>query len=294
VTHERDEGSDTSLCPVPAGALLAADSARTPGSARPLETSVAHPPRTHKHRRRPSLRGLAALAALSLSAGALASMALSGGPPLAEAVGAVEPAAAPPRRALVAPESDAVGVAERSPRVGTTPTAAGTDAAPVAARRESTSAGLPVAAPTAEGTDARPAAGEAAPSALPRLQAAAAAHATRSVAAAPTAPVVTAPPALAVAPALATPTGVAAADRNDDPSSADREGQDTRPGTLRVTVIPWGDVWVDGRYMGRAPTEVSLRPGRHVVAAGTDRPSQRRAVQLSPGQLRRVELELQP
>lgn len=72
------------------------------------------------------------------------------------------------------------------------------------------------------------------------------------------------------------------------------EPDDARPGTLRVTVVPWGDVWVDGRYMGRAPTEVSLRPGRHTVAAGAERPTVRRSVQVASGQLRRLEFELDP
>lgn len=130
------------------------------------------------------------------------------------------------------------------------------------------------------------------------------ATATRAVAAAaavpPAAAPPAAPPAAASAPADPTPAAAASAQgaphpaADEPPAPAAEVVDDARPGTLRVTVIPWGDVWVDGRYMGRAPTEVSLRPGRHVVAAGTDRPAQRRSVQVSAGQLRRVELELDP
>lgn len=89
----------------------------------------------------------------------------------------------------------------------------------------------------------------------------------------------------------ATPDDAPAVPTASNPSTPP---DDARPGTLRVTVVPWGDVWVDGRYMGRAPTEVSLRPGRHTVAAGAERPTASRTVQIVPGQLRRLELELDP
>ena len=65
-----------------------------------------------------------------------------------------------------------------------------------------------------------------------------------------------------------------------------------RPSRLRITVVPWGDVWVDGDYMGRAPVQIVRPPGRYVISAGTERPTVRRAVRLGSGQSRRVELEL--
>jgi len=133
--------------------------------------------------------------------------------------------------------------------------------------------------------------------------AASAAAAARDVGA--TRPAVAQPagaPPPAVAPPVSAPTTAADASAagsaegsgttGSDPAAAPSD--DARPGTLRVTVVPWGDVWVDGRYMGRAPTEISLRPGRHTVAAGTEGPSVSRAVQIVPGQARRVELDLDP
>ncbi|MFK7997942.1 MAG: protein kinase [Polyangiales bacterium] len=39
---------------------------------------------------------------------------------------------------------------------------------------------------------------------------------------------------------------------------------------VRVTVAPWGLVWVDGRFMGRSPVDVDLSPGRHRIGAGQD------------------------
>lgn len=67
----------------------------------------------------------------------------------------------------------------------------------------------------------------------------------------------------------------------------------TGPGRLQVMVIPWGEVWVDGDYMGRAPVTVSVEPGSHRVAAGVDAPTVTRRVRVRAGQTRRVELELE-
>lgn len=39
---------------------------------------------------------------------------------------------------------------------------------------------------------------------------------------------------------------------------------------VRVTVAPWGFVWVDGRFMGRSPVDVDLSSGRHRIGAGQD------------------------
>ena len=78
----------------------------------------------------------------------------------------------------------------------------------------------------------------------------------------------------------------------DAAHTPDAAEPDRRPGAIHVTVVPWGDVWIDGRYMGRAPTQVTLPPGRHVIAGGAERPTVRRVVRLGPAQTRRVELDL--
>lgn len=61
-------------------------------------------------------------------------------------------------------------------------------------------------------------------------------------------------------------------------------------GTLNVVVIPFGDVWIDGRRIGPSPVTLEVETGRHVVAAGEGSPSRQRTVQVSAGQTRRVVL----
>jgi serine/threonine protein kinase len=63
-------------------------------------------------------------------------------------------------------------------------------------------------------------------------------------------------------------------------------------GWLRIVVEPWGNVWIDGRYFGRAPVKARLPKGRHVIEAGREIPSQRRVVRVQPGARKEVELKL--
>ncbi len=63
-------------------------------------------------------------------------------------------------------------------------------------------------------------------------------------------------------------------------------------GWLRIVVEPWGNVWIDGRYFGRAPVKARLPKGRHVIEAGREIPSQRRVVRVQPGARKEVELRL--
>jgi hypothetical protein len=63
-------------------------------------------------------------------------------------------------------------------------------------------------------------------------------------------------------------------------------------GTLQVAVTPWGQVWIDGKFMGRAPVVTRVSAGTHVVAAGVDRPSVRRRVQVTADRTQRVVLEV--
>lgn len=62
--------------------------------------------------------------------------------------------------------------------------------------------------------------------------------------------------------------------------------------TLRVFVVPWGRIWVDGVQRGRAPLTLSLEPGTHRIAAGQEEPTVERRVRLDPGESRTVELDL--
>lgn len=61
---------------------------------------------------------------------------------------------------------------------------------------------------------------------------------------------------------------------------------------VRVVVLPWGKVWVDGIPRGRAPTVLTLEAGSHRIAAGQERPSIERRIRLSEGEARTLELEL--
>lgn len=63
-------------------------------------------------------------------------------------------------------------------------------------------------------------------------------------------------------------------------------------GWLRIVVEPWGNVWIDGRYFGRAPVKARLPKGRHVIEAGREIPSKRRVVRVQPGARKEVDLRL--
>ncbi|MCA9529578.1 MAG: hypothetical protein KC543_05545, partial [Myxococcales bacterium] len=66
-----------------------------------------------------------------------------------------------------------------------------------------------------------------------------------------------------------------------------------RPGTIRISVVPWGKVWLDGRYLGRAPLRRSVSPGRHVIGAGrASTPTVERIVHVARGRARSIEIEL--
>ena len=64
------------------------------------------------------------------------------------------------------------------------------------------------------------------------------------------------------------------------------------PAILRVHVIPWGDVWVDGRRRGRSPVRVRLAAGVHRVQAGRGAPERSRRVSLESGQHRTLRFDV--
>ena len=63
-------------------------------------------------------------------------------------------------------------------------------------------------------------------------------------------------------------------------------------GWVHVVVQPWGNVWIDGTWMGRAPVKARLSRGRHVIEAGRDLPSKKRIVRVETGTRNEVELSL--
>lgn len=52
---------------------------------------------------------------------------------------------------------------------------------------------------------------------------------------------------------------------------------------LRITVSPWGDVWIDGEDRHRAPWNLSLKPGTYTIRVGRGTPTTSRVVRLKPG-----------
>jgi hypothetical protein len=63
-------------------------------------------------------------------------------------------------------------------------------------------------------------------------------------------------------------------------------------GRIRVVVQPWGRVWVDEKYMGRAPLTLHLSKGRHVIEAGHKLPTQTRDVTVEAGTRKEIEFIL--
>ena len=85
-----------------------------------------------------------------------------------------------------------------------------------------------------------------------------------------------------------TDAGTDAVTVTDDDTSPARP---TR-GLVHVVVQPWGNVWIDGKYVGRAPIKARLPKGRHVIEVGRELPSKRRIVRVQPGARKEVELVL--
>jgi len=108
------------------------------------------------------------------------------------------------------------------------------------------------------------------------------------------------PGAVAIADADAADRGAGAgADTDADAGAGAGAGADadTAPapvarGSVRVVVQPWGNVWIDGKFFGRAPVRARLPKGRHVVAAGHEIPTVKRIVWARPGARKEVELTL--
>jgi hypothetical protein len=61
-------------------------------------------------------------------------------------------------------------------------------------------------------------------------------------------------------------------------------------GTVRVAVIPYGRVWVDGRIAGTAPITLRLSPGSHRIQAGEAYPDSSTTVRVTAGRAHQVTL----
>jgi hypothetical protein len=66
-----------------------------------------------------------------------------------------------------------------------------------------------------------------------------------------------------------------------------------RPTGLKIGVLPWGEVFIDGRSRGNAPVEVELRPGSHVVrVVGPPGLEQEQRVRVTSGRMRELQIRL--
>ncbi len=109
-------------------------------------------------------------------------------------------------------------------------------------------------------------------------------------------------PALPDAPTAALQTGLAPAlpapvpqavvppksETTAPPSSEPAGEEDTtkrrsKRAELNVVVLPFGEVWVDGRHVGLSPQRLKLTPGAHEIGFGEGRPQETRTVNLGAG-----------
>lgn len=75
-----------------------------------------------------------------------------------------------------------------------------------------------------------------------------------------------------------------------DANEPTRRGSPARPSILKLNVLPWARVSIDGRPRGRTPLDVSLAPGRHVLILENpdfDR-RERYELELAPGETRTI------
>ena len=63
-------------------------------------------------------------------------------------------------------------------------------------------------------------------------------------------------------------------------------------GSVHITVIPWGDVQIDGRDVGRSPITVPLPPGPHRVEVESESGSVVREIRIEPGRREELEVDL--
>lgn len=81
---------------------------------------------------------------------------------------------------------------------------------------------------------------------------------------------------------------------HEQPSQRATGGEPSaRRGTLLVSVVPHGNVWVDGRKHGAAPVRMRVKPGAHTVATGEKAPEKFTSVEVEAGELERVVLHAQ-
>lgn len=101
---------------------------------------------------------------------------------------------------------------------------------------------------------------------------------------------VVAPSPAAAEPAAQAPREPAAAVASTTAQSTKRTPAPRTRGTVRVTVVPFGDVYVDGTRRGSAPLALQLAGGRHTIEGRTEERSFRKVVDVAPGSSQNVML----
>lgn len=112
-------------------------------------------------------------------------------------------------------------------------------------------------------------------------------------------------PALQTAPALPTAPAVAVGDAQKpiEPEEASTTRDEQAPGAtaavttasrgwIQVVVQPWGNVWIDGTWMGRAPVKARVSKGRHTIEVGREIPTEKRVIKVEPGSRKVFEINL--
>ena len=94
--------------------------------------------------------------------------------------------------------------------------------------------------------------------------------------------------------AVAAAEAVADTEAVTDPAPPPRQtAPPPKPATLDVIVVPWGNVWINGKPRGSAPLmDARLKPGRYRISAGQGEPSKTRTVRLRPGDDKTLNVDL--
>jgi serine/threonine protein kinase len=79
-------------------------------------------------------------------------------------------------------------------------------------------------------------------------------------------------------------------DSDEAPDSETAES--SRSGVLTVRVMPWGNVWIDGKGYGKGPITKRLKPGSYQVAGGHGRPMAYKTIRVRSGRTQNVDIHV--
>jgi hypothetical protein len=78
--------------------------------------------------------------------------------------------------------------------------------------------------------------------------------------------------------------------RDERPRETQISAPSDAPAELKIHVLPYGDVWIDGKRLGQAPVTAKLPAGVHEIGVGDGRPREKRSVTLSAGESTSLEI----